>query len=123
MSDIDPKIGQRVEFIGNNLAPATCKGVRGTVINDRASGARVDRVLVEFDRHVNGHDGRGIGSISGKDGHCWWVLAKDDIIVIIDDNPDPPEDSKDTDLPPGYTKTKDGFITCPDNWAKGKRLF
>ncbi len=45
---------------------------------------KYDDPLVEFDENINGHDGLGKCSVSGKHGHCWFV-PRSCIELIVDD--------------------------------------
>jgi len=33
--------------------------------------------LIEFVKNIGGHSGNTICPVTGKDGHCWWVVKKD----------------------------------------------
>ena len=71
-----PKLlGMRVKcvklFDGKNIAI----GKTGTIQFFQIQRRGYDHpfVLVEFDKHINGHAGRGVdgSDFRGKDGHCW----------------------------------------------------
>ena len=63
------KIGDRVRIIveRTNSGKKIKKGSIGTVIGF----GLIDEPCVEFDEHINGHDGNGL--CKGKGGHCWYV--------------------------------------------------
>lgn len=62
-------IGDRVTFTRDKECGINVKeGDKGTIIG---IGISESSYCVEFDRNVNGHDGRH-WSFKGKDGHCWW---------------------------------------------------
>lgn len=87
----DFKVGDRVEAIapvGNDDST----GVIGTI--RRIEGN--ERILIEFDEDINGHDGDDY-----KDGHCWWVDAEDIELV--------------KDAPKKKTPYYNGKIMCIDN--------
>jgi hypothetical protein len=76
------KIGDRVRLIRRLFTGrssyfnfgAIYPGEMGTVRNPQDGYS----ILVEFDRHIHGHDGEGVG----RYGHCWYV-EPDDIIYDI----------------------------------------
>lgn len=77
------KLGDRVENIKgfNNYGTYVNKGVGGTVIVIDGN-----QICVEFDKHINGHDGSGCyGSRlrKGRDGHCKWFLVQDGYVEKV----------------------------------------
>lgn len=51
-------------------------GMRGKIIDTDCNKNRC-LVLIQFDDHINGHDGDG----KGKRGHCWYLSEK--VLVYI----------------------------------------
>ena len=49
---------------------------RGIVIDVENTGLDYPRYLIEFEDHIDGHDGIG----QGKQGHCWWC-DEDEIVI------------------------------------------
>lgn len=53
------------------------KNVAGTIIDDACKPYYGYDFLVEFDEHINGHDGFDWGEHTGKAGHCYWMHASE----------------------------------------------
>lgn len=67
-------VGDRVKCIEDNYHKKSRAGKTGKVVLIENNQYNSDYicVLVEFDEHINGHDGLEAGNSIGKDGHCWW---------------------------------------------------
>lgn len=65
-------IGKRVKSRINIGHGDTRSGQIGTIIFARDK----HDVLVEYDEHIEGHDGADT-RIVGKDGHCWWMTTSE----------------------------------------------
>ena len=62
------KVGDRVRAkIGVGYGTQKHRGEIGTIINIACGD-----FLIEFDNHINGHNGLGYG-VKGKAEHCWWL--------------------------------------------------
>lgn len=68
--------GTRVKIIGGAKI-----GIGGTVVIDNTEDGR-NRFLVEFDEHMDGHNGN--GAYMGKWGCCWWFDYCLDKVVATD---------------------------------------
>jgi hypothetical protein len=67
------QIGQRVRAnIVVGKRSETNKHRCGTILNLRRG-----EYLIEFDDYIHGHEGNGVGEITGTDGHCWWLRDND----------------------------------------------
>lgn len=70
------KVGDRVRCI-DGFGNPNAIGKIGTVIDN--ADIDTNRVLVEFDEFVNGHDGCG----RGKYGRCWWVTNDTECLETV----------------------------------------
>lgn len=82
---------------------------------------------IEFDlEHIKLHNGN-TEHYKGKPKHCWVFSEGKEMpstsnLIKIERQQASITTNKD-DLPPGYIKTSEGFITNPDNWKRKNRLF
>ena len=80
------KVGDRVRAIKIVDGKAEVVNQIGTIV-----GNVRDRLCVEFDNYIGGHDGSLMRGICGKSGHCWWCdyddleFAEFEKIVITTD--------------------------------------
>lgn len=76
------QIGDRVRC-KNGVGKSAAADKFGTIIGF-VCDQKYNDPLVEFDENINGHDGLGKCSVSGKHEHCWFV-PRSCIELIVDD--------------------------------------
>lgn len=65
------KIGDRVKMTARKNGDRGRIGLFGTIIGSYMNRG-TNHFCVEFDEHIEGHDGNGSNSVRGKFGYCWW---------------------------------------------------
>ena len=108
------KIGDKVIGVGEHDS-VDIEGLEGTIITDiklsGSYGVEFETNIEEFFHGCNG---------AGKEGYCYWIppdkLELTTKPTFTFDGPSSRE------LPPGYIRDEDGFITNPNNWKPGNWL-